>query len=313
MRSEQDFLDFLDRFFPRKHEGLLVGRGDDAAVVDCSDRLCVSTDVFLEGVHFRRRYFKPEDVGYKALAVNLSDMAAMGAEPLGFTLSLLIPEDVDRTFWEGCLRSMADLTAEYGLALAGGDLSRSGQLGLDITIWGRKRERFLQRRCEPGDEIVLVGDIGLARAGLMALESGDGEGAFAEAVRAHLRPGVRIEAGLRAAGCPEVRGMMDVSDGLAMDLPRLLGPAAGARLDLRERDLHPEVRTFAASRGVSPVEFALLGGEDYALLCSVSRGGAEALRERVHGARIIGEATREPGVFVNGSALTAQGFDHFGG
>jgi thiamine-monophosphate kinase len=312
MRSEQELLDLLNDFFPPEHERLLLGRGDDAAVVPCSDSLCVSTDVFLEEAHFRRRYFAPGDLGYKALAVNVSDMAAMGAEPLAFALNLLIPQGLDRSFWKECFRAMAGLAGEYDLALAGGDLSRAGLLGFDITIWGRMQERFLQRRCAPGDQLFLVGEIGLARAGLGVLEEGAAPIGFESSVRAHLRPEMRVGAGKAAAACPAVKGLMDVSDGLARDLPRLIGPSRGARLSLRETDLHPEVREYAALSGVSAVEFALLGGEDYALLGSVDRDGLQSLLEHVPQARIIGEVTPEPGIFVNGEPFAAQGFDHFG-
>ena len=134
--SEDSILACLARHFPATHPSLLLGRGDDCAVLKAGTPLCVSSDLFLEDVHFRRSYFTPEEIGHKALAVNVSDIAACGGRPLAFTLALGLPDDVDALWLDRFFSGMAALAQEQRLALAGGDLSRSPFLHVSITIWG---------------------------------------------------------------------------------------------------------------------------------------------------------------------------------
>lgn len=338
--SEQDFLNAIDRHFPARGDGLLLGRGDDCAILDTQGDalgpLCVSTDLFVEGAHFRRSYFSPADIGHKALAAAASDLAAMGAAPVACALSLVLPEDVDDAFLDEMLASMAALSRRLGLPLAGGDLSRGPALILDLVVFGRPGPagRLLRRgTLRPGDELVLVGDAGLARAGLLALEE-SGLAAckrWPAATAAHLRPEPRLADGQLLAGLPGVRALMDVSDGLARDIPRLLGQGMGndknlgADLSINESLLHPEALAFfqshGQSRGESPVEAAVLGGEDYALLAGLAPSDPSAPSEpsalsRVlaafPAARHIGTVSALPGLRLNGAAFTRAGFDHFG-
>ena len=315
--SEDDFLALVDRHFPRCPPGVLLGRGDDAAVVPWPQRVCITTDLFWEHVHFRRAYFSPQDIGFKALAVNISDVAAMGAWPIGFTLGLLCPDGLDAAFWEGVMAGMAQAAAPWALPLLGGDLSRGEAVGLAITLWGRAGTsgRFLTRgTTAPGDMLFVVGPLGLARTGLLALER-DGPAAardFPAAVAAHLRPQARVEAGLRLAGIPGVRALLDVSDGLARDLPRLLGPGCGAALDIAPSAVHPETAALADARGLDAIPELVAGGEDYALLGSVDPGQWPLVARTVPEAWAIGRVVDTPGIVLNGSPLATQGFDHFG-
>ena len=134
--SEDAILHLLARHFPATHPSLLLGRGDDCAVLRGGQPLCVSTDLFLEDVHFRRSYFTPEDMGHKSLAVNISDVAACGGRPLGFTLGLGLPDYADMDWLDLFFRGMAALAGRHRMALAGGDLSRSDRLHICITVWG---------------------------------------------------------------------------------------------------------------------------------------------------------------------------------
>jgi thiamine-monophosphate kinase len=328
--SEEAFLAAIDRHFPKAHPRLLVGRGDDGAVLLCPERMALTTDLFLEGVHFRTAYFTPAEAGHKALAVNLSDLAAMGARPLGFCLSLMVPPDIQKDtpgsaaeYWEGFFTGMAELAGRHDVALVGGDLSRAHRLGVSVTAWGEPGPSgvLLPRLgCRPGDRIFAAGaphlaGLGLARAGLAALEEGGREAgsAWPEATRRHLRPEPMMDAGLALAGSGLVRTLMDISDGLARDLPRLLSFTLGAELSLDPASLHPEVRRFAERTGADPVEVAVLGGEDYGLLGTAAPEDMEALAEAVEGLAVIGEVTRQPGVRVNGRAWKLPGFDHFEG
>lgn len=316
--SEDDFLSLIDRHFPRRAPGVLTPRGDDAAVVDWPTPACVTTDLFVENVHFRRRYFTPPEIGRKALAVNVSDIAAMGARPAGFTLGLTAPPDTDREFWDGLLSGMAALADDLSLPLVGGDLNLGPAVMLAVTVWGAAGPsgRFLGRAAaRPGHILFCVGEIGLAAAGLDRLEV-LGRGALAEwprATAAHLSPAVRLEAAARLAGIPAVAGLMDVSDGLYRDLPRFLGPGLGADLDLAPDRLDPEVLALARLQGRDPVKAALAGGEDYALLGAVAPDDLAGLTEAVPEAYVIGRVVREPGLTRPGRAGTGRGFDHFGG
>jgi len=330
--SEQDFLRVIDRHFPNPGQppgqnggpGILLGRGDDCAIIDTGGPFAVSTDLFMEDAHFRRSYFAPGDIGHKALAAAASDLAGMGAQPVGFALSLAVPDDgpsgLDDSYLDAMLAGMAALAGRLSLPLIGGDLSRGPKLALDIVVLGKPGPsgRLLRRRqARPGDALLLVGDIGLARAGLMELEA-KGCCVLADwpaAIMAHLRPEPRIADGLALAQImspdgPAVSGLMDVSDGLARDLPRFLG-AFGADLSLRREDLHPEVAAYFSSHGEDPVEAAVLGGEDYALLASATRQRLPAVLAELPQVRAIGRVSAEPGVRINDGQVLRQGFDHF--
>jgi thiamine-monophosphate kinase len=277
----------------------------------------VTTDLFLEDVHFRRTYFSPADVGHKALAVNLSDVAAMGCRPTGFVLGLICPEDADRDYWDGVLAGMADLATRFEVPLAGGDLSRGDKVGLSLTVWGEPWEtgRFLTRRtARAGDMLFVVGEIGLARVGLAVLEKRGPEAAtdFPNAVAAHLRPEPEVAAGRILAGTCGVTACMDVSDGLARDLPRLLPPGCGADLFLPPTALHPEVTAHALGHGRMPEKEAVFGGEDYALLASITPADWPTVKNALPQARAIGVVTAKPGFTLNGVPFDAHGFDHFG-
>jgi thiamine-monophosphate kinase len=314
MQSEQHFLDLIDVHFPFGHDFLRLSRGDDCAIIAGGKDICVSSDLFLEDVHFRRAYFTAEDIGYKALAVNVSDIAAMGARPFAFTMDLMVPPDLDETFWNGFFKGMSMLARQNDLALAGGDLSRADKLGVSISIFGvgGSGGRFLRRgNCAPGDVLFTVGDLGLARAGLKTLEIlGDkGREAFPAAVTAHLRPKPKVMIGtmLNAAG---VKGLMDVSDGLARDLPRFLGPTLGAALTIPTNILNGNVIAYALATGEDPVELAMLGGEDYALLGCMSENSRDKVAS-VPGFTELGVVTDTRGIVLNGAPFRTEGFDHF--
>ncbi len=314
MKSEEHFLELIDTYFPRDHAFLKLGRGDDCAVFAGGKDYCVSSDLFLEDTHFRRDYFSAADIGYKALAVNISDIAGMGAKPVAFTLDLMAPADLDDDFWNDFFKSMAMLARQNDMVLAGGDLSRADKLGISITAFGVAggSGTFLTRgNASPGDILFTVGELGLARAGFLTLEALKDKAleAFPAAVKAHLRPKPKVLVGtlLNAAGA---KGLMDVSDGLARDLPRFLGPNLGAEITLPAESLNGNVLAFALGVGVDPVEEAMLGGEDYALLGIATPDTMDKVGS-VPGLTVIGTVTEKPGLIVNGSLFTATGFDHF--
>ncbi|TVM33709.1 thiamine-phosphate kinase [Oceanidesulfovibrio marinus] len=321
--TEDDFFHYLDTFFDREHPSLELGRGDDCAVLNLPGKSCFTTDLFLEDVHFRTRYFTPGEIGHKGLAVNLSDLAGMGVKPTGFLLNLIVPGDdrLDAAFWDEFFAAMAKLANDAGAVLAGGDLSAGPNLGMAITAWGvpEQGSAILTRGpVSPGDIIFTVGGYGLARTGLMRMEAEgrDAEADFPAAVAAHCTPQPKLAAGLvlgRIAGeSGGVTGLMDLSDGIARDLPRLLGFEHGAALDIPSGSLHEEIRRHAQETGEDPVEFAVVGGEDYALLGAASPSTIARLEQEVEGLRPIGEVVPDKGLTVNGKHFTRTGFDHFG-
>jgi len=314
--SEDQFLDAISARFPNTHPHMLLGRGDDCAVLKCPETMALTTDLFVEDVHFRRSYFTPADTGYKALAANLSDLAAMGAAPLGFSLGLAGPPDTPAEYWEGVLDGMAQLAGSLELPLVGGDLNACDKLILAVTLWGTPgpRGRLAHRGgCQASDVLFVVGDLGLAAVGLEVLEERGREaaGEWPEAVAAHLRPEVRVAEGLTLVGRRGVRGLMDVSDGLLRDLPRFLGPGLGADLALDPDTLHPEVIRRARDTGRDPALMAVAGGEDYALLGACPRPFFLEVFTHALGVWAIGEVTAALGLRLDGRELPSGGFDHF--
>ncbi len=327
--SEDEVLKCLARHFPNRHSSLLLGRGDDCAVLKTDDHICVSSDLFLEDIHFRRNYFLPEEIGYKALAVNISDIAGCGARPLAFSLNLVLPSWVDMDFLDRFFAGMAELAEENRIALLGGDLSSGPSLCACISVYGTcfAEGAFLARGGSmPGDQLFVVGCPGLARVGLEELEKRgrDALEDWPDACSAHLRPVPRTGAGLmlaRAGLNARLPALMDVSDGIMRDLPRLLGltgengsqgAALGASIWVKPGNLHPEVVRHAEMFGRDVAREALQGGEDYILLGSCAPDMLPALKAAIPGLWAIGRVLPDSGIFCNGESLeTCGGFDHF--
>jgi thiamine-monophosphate kinase len=327
-----------------------LGIGDDAALLEVPpERVLVATvDTLVEEVHFRRAWTGPEDLGWKSLAVNVSDVAAMGAEPLAAFLSLALSAETEVAWVEAFTRGFEDCAQEYGCALAGGDTVRSPQvLTITVTLLGTvERGRALLRSgAQVGDAVCVTGTLGDSAAGLALLQSGvqafrrsgvqAGRGEtpaceplntehlnpFHSLLAAHHRPRPRLQAAraLAASGC--VTAMMDLSDGLASDIRHLAARSgAGARLRREALPLSDAVRAAASALGVDPTDWALHGGEDYELLFTLSPDSLAAARKLLDRldvpmtvvGQIVAEGVRltEPG--GEEVALEPVGFAHFG-
>ncbi len=330
--SEDHILKTLENYFPNTHPSLVLGRGDDCSIVRVQNSICVSTDLFIENVHFRNAYFSPQEVGHKALAVNLSDIAAMGARPLGFSLGLGLPAHTEMSWLEGFFSGMAQLAKNHSLVLSGGDLSKTDTLHICITIWGECVNNkhlgetplsFLTRGgAMPGDTLFVVGDVGLARIGLEELEKYGTKAKkyWPAACEAHLFPQPLIEAGLIIARSNiQMRSpvLMDISDGLCRDVPRLLGQQGqrglGAQIVIPTATLHEEVVRHAHEHKRCAVEQAWLGGEDYALLGACVPKLLPILHAALPKLRSIGTLTECGYIELNGERVqSGGGFDHFG-
>ena len=329
--SEDDILHIVERFFPVDHPSLLLGRGDDCAVLRRSGPLAITTDIFAENTHFRRRYFTAFDIGFKAVAVNVSDVGASGASPSGLSIGLTLTGQEDEAWLSDFCRGMKTVCDTFPLALSGGDLTRSSLLGICVTAWGDLPEALplgLRRGvAEEGDVLFLVGSTGLARLGLTLLEQTASpkdvsavKTAWPEACTRHLRPEPLAREGTALArfalrhGAQNRIGLMDVSDGLARDLPRLLASrrsGLGADIRLSPSDLHEEIRRYASMHGISAPDFAFEGGEDYALAGTCPETlWPELLRELSVPAVMLGQVRRGE-ITLNGQPPACAGFDHF--
>ena len=317
-KSEDDILGIIDRHFSRASADFIIGRGDDCAILKTCGNLAVSTDLFLEDVHFRRSYFTPEETGWKALAVNLSDLAATGALPIAFSLGLAVPKDIDDGWLDRFFKGLSAIAEKYKSPLSGGDLSSSDKIQICVTIFGNAPEKaqLARKVSQPGDAIFCVGALGLSSLGLEQLETNGRMEAiknWPEACKAHLMPEPKIEEGrilakLAAAGLRI--GLMDISDGLARDLPRLLKEDQGADLHIARQNIPAELlRSCELDENKAALKLAC-GGEDYGLLGSCPSDSLPELKQAIPDLWKIGVANKTGKLFCNGVQLV-QGFDHF--
>jgi thiamine-monophosphate kinase len=305
-----------------------LGIGDDAAALLPERGLLTvaTTDSLIDGVHFRRAWTGPHDIGRKALAVNLSDLAAMGAEPRASLLSLALPADLPLADFDALIDGFATLAGLTKAPLVGGNIASSpGALALDVTAIGAAHRRRLLRRSggRPGDVLFVTGALGAAATGLRILEL---EGAAAtdderRCVARHERPEPRLRTGVGVARSGAAVACIDLSDGLA-DAARQLAAASGTGvvLDAAKVPVDPAIRAWADAHGESPLDLAVVGGEDYELLFAVRprarrRFLGAAGRNRGVPVTEIGRLTADPGAWIeHDGALRPlpEGFSHFG-
>ncbi len=323
--GEQGVLNRLQQFCPTE----LVG--DDAAVMATQpgQSLVITTDVLVDGVHFSDRTTSPADVGWRAAAVNLSDLAAMGASPLGLTVGLGLPGDVPVTWLEQLYQGLTQCLKRYNAVIVGGDVCRSPVITLAIAAFGQVSPGQVIRRsaAQPGDLILTTGVHGASRAGLEVLLNPTWGSDLSQAerqmlIQAHQRPQPRLDvapqlwhldSGLRVAG-------MDSSDGLAdavLQICRASG--VGAQIERSQIPL-PAALTRTAVSNQQALEWALYGGEDFELVLCLSAAIAQPLvRQLGRGAAIIGQIVVGSQVEVVDATgwhppLTlslSQGFQHF--
>lgn len=398
--GEDGILDLIAKYFPNQHPYMPMGRGDDCALIAvppapyCTDQganqganqgnhqgldtqavFAVTSDIFAENAHFRTSYFTASDIGHKALAVNISDLASNGSKPCAFSFNLTVTEKQDSAWLEECFKSMAELANSYDMVLCGGDLTKvplaqtlqknqdiidpltRGGLNIGITAWGtyehggvpllrhRSYAHKTKQGCAPrlqakacmqeGDILFYIGQIGLARLGLLFLEENlNAEGQnrekclaqYPHAAMAHLRPQPLVREGLALSRFAKEHALfvMDISDGLMRDIPRLLArqgivfadeKAFGADIVLTEAMLHPEIIDYCKKKNLDPCSFAYKGGEDYGL-AGVCEKAAFALlqkycaEQKIQTPHKLGTVTKG-GISLNSHSIQEAGFDHF--
>ncbi len=306
----------------------VTGIGDDCAVIPLHGRkrLLVTTDMLVEGTHFMIGAISPRDLGHKSLAVNLSDIAAMGGHPEWAFVSLAVPPDTPLAFLDGFYSGLAGMAREYGVRVLGGDTTRSLHgLVINITLIGTAEAGRIRYRsgARPGDIVALTGNVGDSAAGLRILLSGlPGDREAARLIRRHNRPEPHIAQGAWLAGRKEVRTMMDVSDGVDSDIRRIMDRSkCGADIHLERLPVSPELIRKAGRMGLDPLELAAAGGEDYCLLVTIDPDGFTRLAkayEKTTGRPIhpIGSITRSASglrYFREGRSVSrpSGGFSHF--
>ena len=288
--------------------GTLVGPGDDAAVVAAPDgRVVVSTDVLVDGVHFRSDWATPEQIGRRAALAAVSDIAAMGAVPTAFVVGLCVPASASADVVLGIGSGLHAVAAEVGAGVVGGDLTRSEVLTISVTVLGDLggRPPVLRSGAQPGDLVALAGRIGWAAAGLAVLSRGFRSPV--SMVNAYREPQPPLSAGPVAAALGAT-SMIDISDGLVADVGHL-AEASGVAIDIRSTamDLNPRLVETAAALGRDPLAWLLTGGDDHALVATFPPDTALPAPWEP-----IGRVTAGAGVTVDGSPYEgAGGWDHF--
>ncbi|MBA2308438.1 MAG: thiamine-phosphate kinase [Pseudonocardiales bacterium] len=291
-------------------DGTLLGPGDDAAVVLAPDgRVVATTDVLVEGVHFRLDWSTPEQVGGKAAAANLADIAAMGAVPTALLAALVCPPETPAQTAEGLAVGLWAQARAVGVGVVGGDVASGPAIVMSVTALGDLQGRTPVTRAGAGagEVVAMCGRLGWSAAGLAVLTRGFRSPVAL--VNAHRLPEPPYSAGPQAAQAGAT-AMIDVSDGLLADLGHI-ARASGVSIDVRAADLEVPARLaeIGSAVGVDPLRWVLTGGEDHALVATF--GGAVP-----DGWRVIGEvlaARDEPAVTVDGREYgDATGWDHFG-
>lgn len=273
--TEFGFIESIREAFAALPDNGFEGIGDDCAVlpVGGGESLVFTADMLAEGVHFLRAATSPAELGRKSLAVNLSDVAAMGARPVATLLSLSLPADATDAWAAEFMRGYRELSEQYGVTLAGGDTTRSASLiAINVTAIGRAPSAHLKRRSDarPGDTIFAAGELGGSGAGLRDMLAGRCD---TPSAALHRNPVPQVAEGIWLGERPEVHAMMDLSDGLASDLRHILDRSGvGAELDLDRIPVAPgaDLRTAACA------------GEDYKLLLTAAAELADRLSADFH-------------------------------
>jgi thiamine-monophosphate kinase len=297
----------------RTAEILVDGPGDDTCLLRPLSRPVVTTDCHRENVHFRRDWQTLPEIGFKAVGVTLSDLAAAYARPGALFVNLTMPPDLAEDDAVAIYQGIGEALGLYDTALGGGNVSRGPELALDLFAVGEGRAEIMptRRAARAGDHLYVTGPLGLARAGLHCLKAGDGR--FPELVTAFKRPRARFDAAAVLADAG-IQCVMDISDGLAGDARHIAEASAlSIHLELSAKSLAPALVEFCRRHGFDPLELAYSGGEDYELLFACPPETFAAIAPRLPGAVEVGRCLPRAGAPLVGPAARMVSFQHGGG
>lgn len=294
----------------------IVGIEDDCAVVPFDGQpnnkvLLLSTDSLVEGCHFLRDIISPEDLGYKAVMVNVSDIAAMGGKSLYILMSIALPNNVEDTWLNGYLKGVSDACSEVGIFLIGGDTTASKDgIFINFTIVGEVEKSHVKYRknAKNGDLICITAGLGDSLAGFHSLM----EGSVNRLTQKHCRPKAHFNEGLWLGKQEFVHAMMDLSDGLYLDLARMmLASGVGAEINLDKIPLSKDFTQFAKKHNWNEAEQAVVSGEEYCLLLTIDPIKYEELNEAFtrkfsYPLSVIGRVVGDKGVTYLGNGQSIE-------
>ncbi|KXA98424.1 hypothetical protein AKJ37_00080 [candidate division MSBL1 archaeon SCGC-AAA259I09] len=313
----------LAREICEKNPEVFIGIGDDAAVVKLGEKdfLAVTTDMLIEDIHFTSKN-PPGKLGKKVVVINLSDIAAMGANPMGLVYSLGIPKSKDVEYVSELLKGMNSAAQKYGTSIVGGDLNEGKEIIISGTAFGRSEEDELLLRsgAKPGDIIGITGELGNAAAAVKALTKGiplEDKGQLEESF---LEPTARVKEGRLLSKSGKVTSAIDISDGLATTLWQISRASeVGIVVDFEKIPISEATEAFAKEEDVNLDDLVLFGGEDFELLFTVDSEAWEDLKDsfRKLDTKIskIGKIQSEKGVYLhrgeNLEKFPDRGYEHF--
>lgn len=322
---------FIERFKPLFSHLVTAGEtgiGDDCAIIAANEteEWLITTDLLIEEVHFLRNGITPEQLGHKALAVNLSDIAAMGGTPVGSFLSIAVPAEVEVEYLDAFMKGYHALSSKYGTPLLGGDTTRSMKhLAINVAVIGKCPKGMARKRsmAREGDVVCVTGHLGDSAGGLQVLLNRPTPEKDHEYLLArHHLPEPRLKEGAFLAGDKAVHAMIDISDGIASDLRHVLkASGVAALLQLDKLPLSDQLIRVSGKEGWNALELAIGGGEDYELLFTISANRLKAMQNRFR--QQFGTCFYPIGTIVAGSPdikwirerkeviLSQMGFNHF--
>lgn len=323
MDREDELIERVRRRLPSAGNGLRIGIGDDAAVLHAgaSAEWVVTTDAFLENVHFLRNVHPPKAAGYKALARATSDIAAMGARAQYFFLTIGLPDACTGAWLDGFLDGMARAARRCGLLLAGGDTTKYPLVVLSLTVVGEtdQGKAILRSGARPGDLLCVSGRLGEADLGLRLIQRKlHKRKRWASLLKKHFYPEPRLALGEWLAAHRCATSMIDTSDGLSTDLGHICKASGVGAIVWAPKIPAVRIPPELQQLGLDPLNMALNGGEDYELLFTVPKKFSSRLPRKIKGVSVtvIGEITRKKKVMLlrpdgSSTSLHPKGWDPF--